>query len=119
MLSVSAGGLAIAKYTLAPHMKITIVIRNGTTVQPISSMTLPWIRSPTASGERRRYFTAKYTIRPAISREKKAVTATRNRYNASTREAIVDAPKGNRGVPEDMFRTCLVVGGQGLGPGGW
>src|SRR5712671_1610655 len=98
MLSVSAGGLAIAKYTLAPHTKITIVIRNGMTVHVISStIMLPWSRSPIASGERRRYFTAKYTINPAISSEKKAVIASRNRYSASTREAIVDAANGNRG----------------------
>src|SRR5882672_8662698 len=111
MLSVSAGGLAIAKYTLAPHTKTTIVIRNGTTVQPISSIMLPWSRSPTASGERRRYFTAKNTISPAISREKKAVTAIRNKYNASTRGAIVDAPKGKSGVPDHISRKCLVAGG--------
>ena len=33
MFSVSSGGRAIAKYTLAPQTKITIVMMNGTMVQ--------------------------------------------------------------------------------------
>ena len=38
MFSVSSGGLAITKYTFAPQKKMTIVMRNGTTVQASSSM---------------------------------------------------------------------------------
>src|SRR5690349_14359533 len=77
---------------------MTIVMRKGITVQPISRMTLPWICSPTASGERRRYFTAKYTISPAISSEKNAVTPIKNKYSASTRDAMVDAANGKSPV---------------------
>ena len=58
MFSVSSGGRDIAKNTLAPQTKITIVMRNGMTVQVISSTRPPWMRAPTLSGERRRYLIA-------------------------------------------------------------
>ena len=58
MLSVSSGGRDIAKKTLAPQTKITMVIRNGTIVQVSSRARPPWMFAPMASGERRRYFTA-------------------------------------------------------------
>ena len=54
MLSVSSGGRDIAKNTLAPHTKMTIVMRNGMTVHVISSSSPPSMRAPTASGSRRR-----------------------------------------------------------------
>src|SRR5438874_10789098 len=97
MFSVSWGGVAMAKYTLAPHTKITIVINSGTAVHVISRAMPPWIWVPTASAARRRYFTAKYTMRPAISSEKNAARASRKKYSASTRQAIVDAASGNSG----------------------
>ena len=59
MLSVSSGGRDIAKKTLAPQTKITIVIRNGMIVQVISStqaaVDAARRRRPAT---RRRYFTA-------------------------------------------------------------
>ena len=58
MFSVSSGGRDMAKNTLAPHTKITIEIRNGMTVQVISSIRPPWITAPTLSGSRRRYLIA-------------------------------------------------------------
>ena len=58
MFSVSAGGRAIAKKTLAPQTKITIMMTSGMTVQVISSTRPPSMRAPTLSGERRRNFTA-------------------------------------------------------------
>src|SRR5712671_7931966 len=41
-------------------------------------------------------------MRPAMSSEKKTETATRKKYSASTRPAIVDARSGNNGVPVHM-----------------
>ena len=52
MFRVSSGGRAIAKKTLAPQTKITIVIRNGMTVQVISSTIPPWMLAPTCVGAR-------------------------------------------------------------------
>src|SRR5205809_242105 len=40
---------------------------------------------------------------PAISSEKKAAIATRKKYKASTRPAIVDARSGNNGVPDHIW----------------
>ena len=54
MFSVSSGGRDIAKNTLAPQTKITIVMMNGITVQAISSAIMPWSTSPTLCGSRRR-----------------------------------------------------------------
>ena len=58
MFSVSSGAVDMAKKTLAPHTKITIVISVGMTIQVISSSMPPFIGTPTAFGVRRRYFTA-------------------------------------------------------------
>src|SRR5581483_2296223 len=99
MFSVSSGGRAIAKKTLAPHTKITIVISSGTTVHVISSMRPPWICAPISSAERRWNLTAKYTIRPPMRSEKNTASARRKKYSASTRDAIVEAASGNKGVP--------------------
>ena len=52
MFSVSSGGRDIAKKTLAPQTKITIVMRSGTTVQVISRTRPPSMRAPTLSGDR-------------------------------------------------------------------
>src|SRR5829696_7505758 len=119
MFSVSSGGRDIAKKTLAPQTKITIVIISGMTSHVISSSRPPWIRPPIASGERRRKRTAYVTINPAISREKNVVNATRKKYSASTRPAIVDAASGKSGVPDHMLRlrapdSGLQVPGAGL-----
>ena len=58
MFSVSSGGRDIAKKTLAPQTKMTIVMSNGITVQVISSTMPPWMRAPMLSGVRRRNLTA-------------------------------------------------------------
>ena len=61
----------IAKKTLAPQTKITIVMRNGITVQrDLERMRAVDDRADARSGAPRRYFTAKTTISPAISSEK-------------------------------------------------
>ena len=59
----------------------------------------PWKHVADAVGSRRRYLIAKKTIRPAISSEKKTEIASRKKYSASTRPAIVEACSGKRGVP--------------------
>src|SRR5436309_3186290 len=106
MFRVSSGGRVIAKNTLAPQTKITIVINRGITDHVISSSMPPWLVAPTASGFRRRKRTAQYTMRPAMRSEKKTVTPMRKKYSASTRLAIADARSGNRGVPDHMANQC-------------
>src|SRR5678816_134211 len=86
----------------APQKKMISVMRNGSTVQPISSIIPPATWAPTAFGWRLRYLMAKYTTRPAISKPKNPDTARRKKYRASTRPAIVEAPSGNNGVPGHM-----------------
>src|SRR2546428_14118151 len=104
MFSVSSGGVDMAKNTLAPHTNITIAIRDGMTIHPTSSTTPPAMDEPTLFGERRRYFTAKYTTRLAINTEKNDDTASTKKYSRSTRLAIVEAPAGKSGVPLHMCR---------------
>src|SRR6185295_4744064 len=41
-------------------------------------------------------------MRPAMRSEKKIATASRKKYSASTRDAIVDAASGKSGVPVHM-----------------
>src|SRR5690348_10454111 len=48
---------------------------------------------------------AKYTTSPAISRPKNPDTASRKKYSASTRPAMVEAPSGNNGVPLHIWLT--------------
>ncbi len=54
--------------------------------------------TPASSFAFRRYFSAKYTTTPEIRMVKNAVRATRKKYKASTRPAIVDACWGNNWV---------------------
>src|SRR5436190_20222239 len=83
----------------APQKKKISVMRNGSTVQPSSSIIPPETCAPTAFGFRLRYLTAKYTTSPAISSPKNPENTRREKYSASTRPAIVEAPSGNNGVP--------------------
>ena len=53
-----------------------IAMKNGMIVHSSSSASDPWMATPTSSSLRRRYLMVKRTIRPAMSSEKKAVTAT-------------------------------------------
>ncbi len=74
-----AGGRYKSKNTLAPQPNMTMTMPNGMTVHSSSSASEPWIATPISSSLRRRYFTAKNAISPAINSEKKAVTATRKK----------------------------------------
>ena len=47
------------------------------------------------------------TMRPAISREKNTVIATKKKYSASTRGAIVDARSGKSGRLGNIGAWCL------------
>jgi hypothetical protein len=116
MFIVPAGGLDIAKNTLAPHTKMINTIASGAALQPISSSMLPRMFAPMASGVRRRYLIAYQTINPAIRSEKNTVRATRKKYNASTRLAIVEADSGKRGVPDHISGKPreLEIGDEGL-----
>jgi hypothetical protein len=51
-------------------------MKSGTIVHSSSSASEPWMAAPTSSRWRLRNLIANATIRPAISREKNAVTAT-------------------------------------------
>ena len=76
---------------------MTMAMTSGMNVQVSSRTSEPWIGAPTSSAVRRRKRTAKTTISVAMSTEKKAVTATKNRYSASTLAACVEPCGGKNG----------------------
>ena len=73
----SAGGLALAKKSCAPHQKNVSMIRNGITDQAISSFIEPWMGAGISSSERRRYLMAKMKTAAKISVVITTVTADR------------------------------------------
>src|SRR5579862_7136847 len=92
---------------------MTIAIISGITVQVTSSHRPPWMFAPTSFTERRRYFTAKNTIRPAIRIEKNTEMPRRKKYRLSTRDAIVEAWGGNRGVPDHIASGRFLLAARG------
>src|SRR5215218_3229789 len=102
MSSVSDGGRAMAKYTLAPHTNITIARMNGIPVQISSSASDPWMGAPISFTCRRRYLIAKMMTSTVTTSAKNALTDVMKKYRLSTRGAIVDACSGKSGVPGCM-----------------
>src|SRR5207249_581598 len=107
--SVSSGGRAMLKYTVAPHAKMTIEMPNGMIDHISSSGTEPVMGAPTAAGFLRWYRTAKTTMDAAMRIEKNAVSATRKKYRLSTSLASVDACSGKRGEPDHITNTFLIL----------
>src|SRR4030095_9604657 len=112
MFSAPSGARAMAKNTLAPHTKITIVMSSGMPDHAISRIRLPWMSAPISSAFRRRYSTEKNMIKPAMSSEKKVERPSRKKYSASTRPAMVDARSGKSGIPDHISTGagCWVLG---------
>src|SRR5262245_55264618 len=72
-------------------------MQSGMNVQVSSRISEPWMGAPTSLASRRRKRTAKTTTSVATSTEKKAVTAMKNRYSASTLAACVEPCGGKNG----------------------